>query len=349
VAAKPVAAQPATGTVASAPSTGASTVMPAPAAPKPAAPSAPTGAPAAAATDAPLRVSDLISEPEGSDAAGANGDHAAGAGSGLGSQEQIRQRDEQSRRDASVQADARRQAATRALGALSALPGPEAVAAPPSPDRTAVRPPPPATIAPPAPVSVPPPPAHLARPAAGNSGAPLLEVKPSQMFTDTQHLGERLAIFNDRIELRDRADRVRQMIPAAEITNVVVHKRFTGSTVTVECRDAEPIVAKGLKPDQADEIRALILKRTREGAAPPSLAEPATPAPPPHASGAAPGEPTSADQARPETSSDQVDLVAKLAALRDAGILTDAEYRDKVALVSRLASGASLASTSSST
>ena len=214
---------------------------------------------------------------------------------------------------------------------------------------------------PPAPrVSVPPAPAHLApTDPAPSAGVPLLEVKPSQMFTDTQHLGERLAIFTDRIELRDRADRVRQMIPAAEITNVVVHKRFTGSTVTVECRDAEPIIAKGLKPDQADEIRALILKRTREGAAaaaaplssaperPAQSAAPTRPAPAPAPVGRPAPEPTPPPRAEP--SINQVDLVAKLAALRDAGILTDAEYRDKVTLVARLATGATLASTSSST
>jgi hypothetical protein len=123
----------------------------------------------------------------------------------------------------------------------------------------------------------------------------LLEVKQSALHADIDHLGESLLIFDDRVELRDRNDRVRQAISGADIADVVVHKKFTGSTVTVESGTGETIIAKGLKPDQADEIRALILKRTRQGvpgasakATGPASAGPATASPAPARSGAPP-------------------------------------------------------------
>src|SRR5690606_18615837 len=40
--------------------------------------------------------------------------------------------------------------------------------------------------------------------ADSTSPPPLLELKGSALSTDIEHLGERLLIFNDRVELRDR-------------------------------------------------------------------------------------------------------------------------------------------------
>lgn len=312
---------------------------------------------------------------------GGNGDEAVRRASfGLSPEEQIRIRDEQSRRDAQVLAGARAKAATRALGTLqdlidrekatqgrelrpspamerAATPAPSAPAAPAAvpaakatppkaappkaPAAKPAKPAKPAAAAPPpmAPAAHAPAPQAPATPAAPAAGAPgespLLEVKPSPLFSDTEHIGERLVIFNDRVELHDRNDRVLQVIAGPDIADVVVSKKFTGSTVTVEAGTGEVIVAKGLKPDQADEIRAIILKRTRQGA---PDDKPSTPA----------GAPRPAGGAKPRSAPPRVneaDLVAKLTDLHRAGVLSDDEFEDKKALVGRLARGESLAAT----
>jgi hypothetical protein len=174
------------------------------------------------------------------------------------------------------------------------------------------------------------------------SDPPLLEVKQGTLAADIEHIGERLVIFNDRVELHDRSDRVRQVIAGGDIADVVVHKKFTGSTVTVESGTGESIVAKGLKPEQADEIRSVILKRTRAGV--PSGTAPI-------AAGPARSERTRVESCepivdardpRPVTPAEAAGLVAKLEDLHRAGVLTDAELAEKKALVERLAQGETL-------
>jgi hypothetical protein len=189
---------------------------------------------------------------------------------------------------------------------------------------------------------------------AAPSEPPLLEVKQGTLAADIEHIGERLVIFNDRVELHDRNDRVRQVIAGGDIADVVVHKKFTGSTVTVESGTGESIVAKGLKPEQADEIRSVILKRTRAGA-------PSAPLPVPPVGGTRstaargrtePLEPIvdarDPKPAIPPTPAEAAALVAKLDDLHRAGVLTDAELAEKKALVERLTHGETLAVSSPS-
>ena len=177
------------------------------------------------------------------------------------------------------------------------------------------------------------------------SEPPLLEVKQGTLAADIEHIGERLVIFNDRVELHDRSDRVRQVIAGSDIADVVVHKKFTGSTVTVESGTGESIVAKGLKPEQADEIRAVILKRTRAGL-PSGTAAPAS------RPGREPREPIvdarDPKPAQAPSATEAAALVAKLDDLHRAGVLTDAELAEKKALVERLAQGETLAVSSPS-
>jgi hypothetical protein len=153
--------------------------------------------------------------------------------------------------------------------------------------------------------------------------AALLEVKPPTLTTDPAHIGERLVIFGDRVELHDRSDKVRQVINGDDIIDVVVHKRFTGATVTVESIDGSSIVAKGLNPDKAERVREIIQRRTRQ-------TKPANP-----------------DRARPAVAAaptiDADDLIDKLKALHAAGVLTDAELAQKTAAVQQLAAGHPLA------
>jgi hypothetical protein len=153
----------------------------------------------------------------------------------------------------------------------------------------------------------------------------LLEVKSSPLGSDLEHFGDRLAIFVDRVELRDRLDRVRQSIAADEIVEVVVHRRLTGAVLTVDAARGPGITAKGLRPDQAEAARDLIVSKTR----PARLVDD-------HVG------PTAGERA-PRPTIDHTELVGKLDDLRRAGVLTDEEYAAKVELVGRLARGDDLA------
>jgi hypothetical protein len=295
-----------------------------------------------------------------------------GAGAnGLSPREQMRARDEQSRKDAAVLAAARRQAAMRALGSLGVL-SPE-----PAPARPA------AGAAEPTPPD---------RGAGAASEPPLAETGPSLMSAEAERTGERLAVYADRVELVDRNDRVLQRIATADVREVVVNKRFTGTSVTVEPTAGEPIVARGLKPDQADDIRALLVEgRTpgeaggaetdaapgAEAAAPAEDEEPAEGDEAPEPAAATPTGDPGADadddaEAEPEADAgtgddpdgdeavqdvsgaggavevrlDETDLLAKLSSLHEAGVLSDDEYRAKVEVVAQMARRGHLAVTS---
>ena len=106
-------------------------------------------------------------------------------------------------------------------------------------------------------------PAHPPTPRVGEPGGPLIELRPSPLGADIDHLGDRLLVFEDRVELRDRADHVRQTVAAADIAEVGVQRKFTGAVLTIAGLDAEPIVVKGLKPEQADEVTRLVQTRLR--------------------------------------------------------------------------------------
>ena len=93
----------------------------------------------------------------------------------------------------------------------------------------------------------------------------LIELRTSPLGADIDHIGDRLLVFVDRVELRDRNDRVRQVLSGEDITDVVVQRKFTGAVLAVESGSGESIVTRGLKPEQADQARLLIHKRTRAG------------------------------------------------------------------------------------
>jgi hypothetical protein len=257
---------------------------------------------------------------------------------GLSPLEQIERRNQASRADATVLAAKRAEAASRALGRLQAQVDSERPTAPPEvviepaavATRTPERPPaPPAREVPSAA-----PPAEPVEPTP-----PLLEVKTSPLGADLEHLGDRLAIFVDRVELRDRLDRVRKSIRADDIVEVTVQKRLTGAVLTVESARGSGITAKGLRPDQADEARRLIFEKTRSarrtaGGGDDETRRSSTPT----AATPAPTRPPSAPKV------DAVALRAKLADLHTAGVLTDDEYQQKLLVVRRLANGEILSS-----
>jgi hypothetical protein len=276
--------------------------------------------------------------------------------------DQIRTRNDASRQDAIAQAPARFLAASRALQALESelkdhTPVPTGATAPPAvaPSTTgrargpeaAPSPSPPAPPAPATLVGVSPAPTAPAGRFEGPE--PLMELRTSSLGADIDHIGDRVLVFDDRVELRDRLDRVRQHLDGDQITDVVIQRKFTGAVLIVESGDGASILTRGLRPEQAEQAKALIHKRTRGGrpARPRAEAEPAAAAAP------APGSPdegsdlaTNATAARITLLSqgqlNEADLLRKLADLHRAGVLTDAEFEDKIAIVGRLVTGESL-------
>ena len=246
-------------------------------------------------------------------------------------EEQIAVRDESSRRDRQHLAAARAQAASRALGTLQAQIAaelgdrPTATIEPPAPEPAPAAEADEATPAPPDAPDAPEAPARAdeaerdfsrspARAATGDE--PLLSVRPSAVSADLDRIGERLLIFEDRVELRDRLGRVRRTIPGDQIADVVLAKRFTGHMLTVEAGDGSTIQMKGLRPDQAEELRDVIMQRTRR---------------------AGPVPDRDARRGRPALAVDHDDLLDKLEALHRAGVLTDDELAAKRATVERMA------------
>jgi hypothetical protein len=260
-----------------------------------------------------------------------------------GPEEQIARRDAASRQDAKVLAAARAKAAKGALATLRAQIEAELSAG---------------TVAATAPVAAPTTAASAPAPAGGpaeaddrdagatldrapralpGAGQPLLEVRPSPVATDLDRLGDRLAVYEDRVSMLDRHDNVRQRIDGHEIADVVLAKRFTGWVVTIEAGSGETIVVKGLRHDQAEEVRDLIMRRTRRTgpapARPPRAATPATPAEP-----ASSGDDVT-DITDAATPVDSVRLLALLDELHEARLLTDDELAAKRDQVARLAAG----------
>jgi hypothetical protein len=190
-------------------------------------------------------------------------------------------------------------------------------------------------------------------PAPSSDEPPLLEVKSSGINADLEHLGDRLAIFTDHVELRDRLDRVRQSVRGEDIVDVTVQKKLTGVVLTIHSARGQGLVVKSLRTDQAEEARQLIMRKTRpvqhgpdEAATPTRPTITSTPSAPRDASSPStpvadlpapsPAErPTQpAPVAKPKL--DQADLLSKLADLHRVGVLTDEEYAQKADLVARL-------------
>ena len=243
--------------------------------------------------------------------------------------DQVSAQNQASKADAAVLASARSAAASRALAALAGEK--EALLAQlgggPAPDEGAP------TAAPPA------------------SPKPLLEVKPSPLNTDLDKIGERVVILPDAVELHDRNDTVLERIAAADIGEVVVQKRITGAAVTVEATSGAKIVAKGLRPEQAEEMRSVIQRKLRQRPPAEPTSDPAAPAPTsePTAS-ASPRRPADAATPPAPPSATQPDerpgqpsatgpasriahLLELLAELHAEGILTDEELAQKRTLV----------------
>jgi hypothetical protein len=243
--------------------------------------------------------------------------------------EQIRTRNDASRQDAITQAPARFLAASRALKLLESEVAPPPTASPgpapaPASGLAAAPPPPPPPPAPPSP------PTLVGVPNAPGRGAPptdpdlLIELRTSPLGADIDHIGDRLLVFVDRVELRDRVDRVRQCLDGTEITDVVVQRKFTGAVLVVECGTGESITTRGLRPEQAEQAMVLIHRQTRGGRPPEPQAAATPPAPPAPALPTPPAEPPSSQAAADRMAQvtrgrlNEAELLRKLADLHRA-------------------------------
>ncbi len=261
---------------------------------------------------------------------------------GVSPQDQIARRNSASQADRQVLARSRSLAASRLLASVAKEQGADAGSRPVVPTAKAAKPDPPLSTT--AKSKAGPRSTSTDRPTSPND--PLLEVKQSALAADVEHLGERLAIFNDRVELRDRHDAVRQVVMGDDIADIVVNKRLTGAVLTIETVEGPVMVAKGLRPEQAEEARQLIMRKTRPTGPvqrtdrPPAAKSPRSgpgPVTPSHVDVVVPGT-----SPRPTISSrpiDEADVLRKLGDLHRLGILTTQEYEDKIALVGSLVRG----------
>jgi len=105
---------------------------------------------------------------------------------------------------------------------------------------------------------------------------PLFEARTSAIGGDVDAAGNRLVVWPDRVELRDRNDRARAVIPVDAIDQVEVRKRLTSATLTVTGAGGESLVLKGVKPASAarfrDTVAGLKLPSPSESATPMSEA-----------------------------------------------------------------------------
>jgi hypothetical protein len=97
----------------------------------------------------------------------------------------------------------------------------------------------------------------------------LFEARTSALGGDVDAAGERLLVWPDRVELRDRSDRVRAGIRIEVIERVEVRKRLTSATITITGGEHAPVVLKGVKLASAARFRDTVagLKLTPESSA----------------------------------------------------------------------------------
>jgi hypothetical protein len=130
---------------------------------------------------------------------------------------------------------------------------------------TASAPPPVAPPAIPTPASAAAPAPH--RPQTGpepstpmGTDVPFMEVKGSALGTDIDRIGEKILIFADRVELRDRNHSVRQTIHYHELAQIEVQKKIMGPSLVITSRDGATMTAKALRPELATGAKAMIEK-----------------------------------------------------------------------------------------
>jgi hypothetical protein len=162
---------------------------------------------------------------------------------------------------------------------------------------------------------------------------PFMEVKGSALGTDIDRIGEKILIYADRVELRDRTNGVRQSIRYDQLAAVEVQKKMMGPTLLITSVAGGTMTAKALRPELATGAKAMIEKHAArfrgEDPAPP--ADDHVPPPPPPAPAAEVADAPTPGGARTHRSV----LTAMLDELHAAGILSPEEMEQKRALIER--------------
>jgi hypothetical protein len=133
-------------------------------------------------------------------------------------------------------------------------------------------------------------------------GAPLMELEEAPYFGIWPR---RLAIFEDRVEVRD-FELLREKIDSKEygwVDRVVVSGKGWFSSLLLAGREGEPVLIRGVRKDAAERAKALIEERM------------------PRANGQL--------IRSPEAAPDTERLMLALTELRDAGVLSEEEFETK--------------------
>jgi hypothetical protein len=161
---------------------------------------------------------------------------------------------------------------------------------------------------------------------------PFMEVKGSALGTDIDRIGEKILIYADRVELRDRTNGVRQSIRYDQLAAVEVQKKMMGPSLVITSVAGGTMTAKALRPELATGAKAMIEKhaaRFRGETPAPAPVEQSAPPPPPPPDAA--NDPGTTGPTRTHRSV----LTAMLDELHAAGILSPEEMEQKRALIER--------------
>jgi hypothetical protein len=136
------------------------------------------------------------------------------------------------------------------------------------------------------------------------SEKPLMELEESRIFGLWPR---RLLIFEDRVETLGTELLQETVAPLGygQIDRVTISNGVWFANLLVGNRGGRPILMRGLNGDIAERAKALIEERVAQAGASPPRPE------------------------KPSAARDTVDLVHKLAELRDAGVLTQEEFEAK--------------------
>lgn len=103
--------------------------------------------------------------------------------------------------------------------------------------------------------------------AGDDRGIPLFEAVTSPLGGDVDAAGDRLIVWQDRVEHFDGKGRLRESIPLDDIDEVVVKKRLTSAVLSVNGAGGVRLRVKGVKSSSAARFRDAVATVKLVGAA----------------------------------------------------------------------------------
>ncbi len=102
---------------------------------------------------------------------------------------------------------------------------------------------------------------------AEDRGIPLFEAVTSPLGGDVDAAGDRLIVWQDRVEHFDGKGRLRESVPLDDIDEVVVKKRLTSAVLSVNGAGGVQLRIKGVKSSSATRFRDAVATIKLVGAA----------------------------------------------------------------------------------